>query len=156
MTPGEVNACLNKYTHKKNLNQKATRGLSLSLVCGSIKYPDAMEAHLETFSIRFFMENPQTRMSRDYGLAVAFAVHVWKAGKASSGKWLTARFFATKNCTASRSKARSSFLYLSAMCLLDYWTRIKELIIPVFWAIKGMHLDFDEKQHGTTKQWKPC
>ena len=54
-----------------------------------------------------------------------------------AGKWLTARFFATKKCTASRLKARSSLLYSSAMCLLDFWTRV----IPVFWAIKVMHFD---------------
>ena len=31
-------------------------------------------------------------------------------------------FFATKNYTASRLKARNSFLYPSAMCLLDFRT----------------------------------
>ena len=34
---------------------------------------------------------------------------------------------ATKNCTVSRLKARSSFLYPSTMCLLDFWTRKSEL-----------------------------
>ena len=79
-------------------------------------------------------------------LRLRFAVHVWTAGRASSGKWLTVRFFATKNCTVSRLKAPNSFLYPSAMCLLDFWT------IPVFWAIKVMHFDLIKKQHGGTKQ----
>ena len=38
-------------------------------------------------------------------------------------------FFATKNCTASLLKARTSFLYPFVMCLLNYWSRINELFL---------------------------
>ena len=67
-----------------------------------------------------------------------FAVHVWTAAKASSGKWFTAGVFAPENCTASRLKARTSFLYPFAICLLDFWSRIGELFL-FFWAVKVMH-----------------
>ena len=87
---------------------------------------------LGTFRIRFFIENrkPQTwecHVTTVLRSRLQFAVHVWTAGTASSGKWLTARFFASKNCTASRLEVRSSFLYPSVMCLLDFWTWINEL-----------------------------
>ena len=70
---------------------------------------------LGTFSIRFFMWNgkPQTakrHVTTALRSRLQFAVHVWTAGRASSGKWFTARFFATKNCTASRLKVWTSFL----------------------------------------------
>ena len=58
-----------------------------------------------------------------------FANYVWTAGRASSGKWFTARFFASKHCTASRLKARTSFLYPFAMFWLDFWSRINELFL---------------------------
>ena len=58
-----------------------------------------------------------------------FVVHVWTAGGASGGKWYTGRFFATKNCTASRLKVWTSLLYPFAMCLLDFWSRINELLL---------------------------
>ena len=80
-----------------------------------------------------------------------FAVHVWKAGRASSGKWFTARFFATKNWTVSRLKARSSFLYPFAMSLLDFWSRINELFL-FFGRLKWRSSTW-WKQHGGTKQW---
>ena len=57
-------------------------------------------------------------MSRDHG---RFAVHVWKAETAASGKWFTARRFATKNCTALRLKARRSFLYPPYGRLAKIW-----------------------------------
>ena len=37
-------------------------------------------------------------------------------------------FFATKICTASRLKVWTSFLHPFAMCLLDFWSRINELL----------------------------
>ena len=77
-------------------------------------------------------------MSRDHGLQ--FADHAWTAGSSSSGKWLTARFFATKNCTASRLKARNSFLYVYVGFLNS-----NQWFIPVFWAIKVMHFDLMKK-----------
>ena len=89
---------------------------------------------LETFSIRFFKGNckPQTvkcHVTTALRSRLQFAVHVWTAGRASSGKWFTARFFATKNCTASRLKVWTSFLYPFAMCLLDFWSRVNELLL---------------------------
>ena len=55
---------------------------------------------LGTFSIRFFVGNgkPQTakcHMTTALQSRLQFAVHVWTAGRASSGKWFTARFFAS-------------------------------------------------------------
>ena len=69
-----------------------------------------------------------------------FADHAWTAGSSSSGKWLTARFFATKNYTASRLKARNSFLYVYVGFLNS-----NQWFIPVFWAIKVMHFDLMKK-----------
>ena len=53
---------------------------------------------LETFSTRFFKENrkPQTAeclVTTALQSCLQFAVHIWTAGEASSGKWFTARFF---------------------------------------------------------------
>ena len=50
----------------------------------------------ETFSIRFFYGKPQTgkcHVTTVLRSLLQFAVHVWTEGRASSGKWLTARFF---------------------------------------------------------------
>ena len=80
-----------------------------------------------------------------------FAVHVWTAGRAFSGKWFTARFFVTKNCTALRLKVWTSFLYPVAMCLLDFWSPINELLLifgRLNWCISTWW-----KQHGGPKQW---
>ena len=64
---------------------------------------------LETFSIRFFMGNcklqtAQCHVTTALWSRLQFAVHVWTAERASSSKWFTARFFATKNWTALRLK----------------------------------------------------
>ena len=80
-----------------------------------------------------------------------FAVHVWTAGRASSGRWFTARFFATKNCTASRLKVWTSLLYPFAICLLDFWSRINELLL-IFGRWKWCTSTW-WKQHGGPKQW---
>ena len=80
-----------------------------------------------------------------------FAVHVWTAGRASSGKWFTARFFATKNCTASRLKVWTSFLHPFAMCLLNFWSRINELLL-IFGRLKLCTSTW-WKQHCGPKQW---
>ena len=84
-------------------------------------------------------------------LRLRFAVHVWTAGRASSGKWLTARFFATKNCTVSRLKAPNSFLI--SVCLCVYWIFELELMnYSCFLGDKSDAFRLDEKQHGGTKQ----
>ena len=80
-----------------------------------------------------------------------FAFHVWNAVGASSGKRFTARFFATKNYTASRLKVWTSFLYPFAMCLLDFWSRINELLLS-FGRLKWYTSTW-WKQHGGPKQW---
>ena len=85
------------------------------------------------FSITFFMGNckPQTakcHVTTALRSRLQFAVYFWTAGRASKGKSFTARFFATRNCTASRLKVWTSFLYPFAMCLLDFWSRINELL----------------------------
>ena len=57
------------------------------------------------------------------------------------------RFFATKNCTASRLNAQSSFLYLPAVLV-----RFLNLNYSCFLGDKSYALQLDEKQHGGTKQ----
>ena len=59
---------------------------------------------------------------RPCGLAVTFAVCSSRLNrrKGFQRKRFTARFFRTKNCTVSRLKAWTSFLYPFAMCLLDF------------------------------------
>ena len=99
---------------------------------------------IETFSIRFFLGNrkPQSRECHVTTVLLSrlpFGVHVWTTGRAFSGKWLTTRFFfASKNCAASRSKARVSFLYPPVMCYLDFWSRSNELFM--FWGEKNKEL----------------
>ena len=120
--------------------------------CKSERYQEL----LGTFSIRFFVGNgkPQTtkcHVTTALRSRLQFAVHVWTAGRASSGKWFTARFFATKNCTASRLKVWTSFLYPFAMCLLDFWSRINELLLS-FGRLKWCTSTW-WKQHGGPKQW---
>jgi len=102
-----------------------------------------MSGIIDTFSIRFFMGNckPQTaicHVTTALRPLLQFAIHVWTAGRASSRKWFTARFFATKNCTASLLKVWTSFLYLFALfatCLLGFWSRINELLL-IFGRLK--------------------
>ena len=111
---------------------------------------------IETFSIRFFMGNckPQTakcHVTTALRSRLQFAVHVWTAGRASSGKWFTATFFATKNCTASRLKVLTRFLYPFAMCLLDFWSRTNALLL-IFGQVKWFTSTW-WKQHGGPKQW---
>ena len=106
-----------------------------------------MVASKETFSIRFFMGNckpENVTWPRSYGRACSLRVHVWTEGRASSRQWL-----ATKNCTASRLKARSSFIYpptTNHSCVLGN---------------NSDALRLDEKQHGglnnkgLPKIWNP-
>ena len=96
-------------------------------------FPNSMSL-FETFSIRFFMVNSKRQTWRCHVTKVLrsrlqFAVLVWKARRASSGKWFTARFFAIKNCTASRFKARDRFLHPPVTCQWDCWTRINEFFL---------------------------
>ena len=110
---------------------------------------------LGTFSIRFFVGNGKRQTAKCHMTTalrsrLQFAVHVWTAGRASSGKWFTARFFATKNCTASRLKVWTSFLHPFAMCLLDFWSRINELLLN-FGRLKWCTSTW-WKQHGGPKQ----
>ena len=109
---------------------------------------------LGTFSIRFFVGNgkpqtPKCHVTTALRSRLQFAVHVCTAGRAPSGKWFTARFFATKNCTASRLKVWTSFLYPFAMCLLDFWSRINELLLS-FGRLKWCTSTW-WKQHGGPK-----
>ena len=81
-----------------------------------------VKAHkLETFSNRFFMQNRKPKNVTWPRSCGRFTVHVWTAEGASSGKWLTARLFATKNYTALRLKARRSFLYPPYERLVKIW-----------------------------------
>ena len=111
---------------------------------------------IETFSIRFFMGNGKPRTAKCLVTTalrsrLQFAVHVWTAGRAFSGKWFTASFFVTKNCTAWRLKVWTSFLYPVAMCLLDFWSRINELLL-IFGRLNWCTSTWWQ-QHGGPKQW---
>ena len=130
-----------KYTQTVILNAEISHQCPLA----------ANRPSLGTFSIRFFVGNgkPQTakcHVTKALRSRLQFAVHVWTAGRASSGKWFTARFFATKNCTAY-----CSFLYPFAMCLSDFWSRINELLLS-FGRLKWCASTW-RKQHGDPKQW---
>ena len=118
--------------------------------------PSSSGQIIGTFSIRFFVGNgtPQTakcHVTKTLRSRLQFAVHVWTAGRASSSKWFTARFFATKNCTASCLKVWNSFLYPFAMCLSDFWSRTNELLLS-FGRLKWC-TSTSWKQHGGPKQW---
>ena len=125
--------------------------IKLPKIIQCTNYRPVLEKKLGTFSITFFMGNckPQTakcHVTTALRSRLQFAVHVWTAGRASSGKWFTARFFATKNCTASRLKVRTSFLYPFSMCLLDFLSRINELLLS-FGRLKWWTSTW-WKQHG--------
>ena len=113
---------------------------------------------IETFSIRFFMANrkPENVMwprscSRVCRLEFTFER---QEGLAAVSDLRQGFFFASKNCAASRLKARVSFLYPPVMCYLDFWSRSNELFM--FWGEKNKELRIYEKQHSGTKQWTPC
>ena len=93
---------------------------------------------IETFSITFFMGNCKTqtanrKMSRDHGLAVTFAV------------------CSSRLNSDSRLKVWTSFLYPFAICLLDFRSRINELLL-IFGRLKCCTSTW-WKQHGNPKQW---
>ena len=104
--------------------------------------------------IRFFYGKLQTakcHMTTALWSRLQYAVHVSTAGRASSGKWFTARFSATKSRTASPLKVWTSFLYPFAMCLLDFASRINELLL--FFGRFQWCTSTWWKQHGGPKQW---
>ena len=166
---------INNYSHVAQEQQKSMSGIlsgSTSLLSKQqnskvqrrqqqgysrvLCFTEEISPSIETFSIGFFLGNckPQTakcHVTTALRSRLQFAVHVWTAGRASSGKWFTARFFATKNCTASRLKVWTSFLYPFAMCLLDFWSRINELLL-IFGRLKWCTSTW-WKQHGGPKQW---
>ena len=99
---------------------------------------------------------PQTanlKVSRDTVLRLRFqlAVHVWTTGRASCGKWLTARLFASKICTASRLKAGNSF-FIRLRCVCWIYD-LESMNYSCFLGHKSDALRLDEKQQGGTKQW---
>ena len=111
----------------------------------------------ETFSIRFFMANRKpgnVMWPRSYCHVCRLEFAFERQEGLSAVTDLRQGFFASKNCTASRLKARLSFLYPPVMCYLDFWSRSNELL--VFLGEKSKELRIYEKQHGGTKQWTPC
>ena len=75
------------------------------------------------------------RMSCDHNLAVAFAVHVWMAGRASSNKWLTAR--------------QEIAFYMLFRCVCWIFD-LKSMNYSCFLGNKSDVVRLDEKQHGGT------
>ena len=144
----------------KNIMCEAVRGAQFVVISSQISALSFnllfrfCKIRIETFNIRFFMENckPANRkMSRDQGFAVTFAVHVWTAGRVSSDKWFTARFLATKNCTASRLKVWTSF-YIHLRCVC--WICDLESM-NYCWFFGGLRSCTSTwwKQHGGPKKW---
>ena len=76
------------------------------------------------FGIKFILE-----ICKQQNITRSVCSSCLKGRKGFQRLVIYATFFATKNCTASRLKARSSFLYPFAMCLLNFWTRINELYL---------------------------
>ena len=97
----------------KQLNHATTY---LSTPCGNHT--------IETFSIMFSWQTADCHVT-----TALRSRSPLNPGRASSGKWFTAMFFAIKNCTASRLKARTWFLYQFAKYLLDFRSRINELFL---------------------------
>ena len=62
------------------------------------------------------------------------------------------KVFWTKNCTALRLKVWTSFLHPFAMCLLDFWSRINELLL-IFGRLKWCTSTW-WRQYGGPKQWR--
>ena len=104
---------------------------------------------LETFSNRFFMENRKPKNVTWPQSCGRFPVHVWTAEWASSGKWLTARLFATKNCTALPLKARRSFLY-------PPYERLANIEIQATWNCKRVsaNCSLHEKPNAKGLYWE--
>ena len=82
---------------------------------------------IETFSIRFFKGNrkPKNVMWPRSCCRVCRLEFTFERQEVTYGKV----FFASKNCTVLRLKARISFLYLPVMCYLDFWSRSNELFM---------------------------
>ena len=79
-------------------------------------------------------------MSRDCGLVLRFSSLLFTFERQEGrpeGSDLRQGFLPLKIVQPLRLKARSSFLYPSAMCLLDVWTRINELSL----LLEVMHFD---------------
>ena len=85
------------------------------------------------------LETANRKMSRDHGLGVTFAVCSSRLNRRKGFQrytsYLRQSFFATKNCTVSRLKVWTSFWYPFAMRLLDFWSRINELLL-IFGRLK--------------------
>lgn len=96
--------------------------------------------------MRFFMGNGKPQTAKCHVTMALRSRLQFAAGRASSGKWFTARFFCHKNCKASPLKVWTSFLYPFAMCLLDFWCRINELLL-IFGRLKWCTSTW-WKQHG--------
>ena len=91
-----------------------------------------------TFSIKFFKENckPQTakcHVTTALRSRLQFTFEPQEGIPAVSDLWQG--FLPQKNCTASHLKVWTSFLYLFAMCVLDFWSRINELLL-IFGRLK--------------------
>ena len=87
---------------------------------------------IETFSIRFFMENrkPGNVMWPRSCCRVCRLEFTFERQEGLSAiSDLRQGFFASKNCTAWRLKVQISFLYLPVMCYLDFWSRSNELVV---------------------------
>ena len=114
---------------------------------------------IETFSIRFLMGNckPGNVMWPLHVLLsrLPFGVNVWTAGRAFSGKWLTARFVLSLKIVQPTFKGTNQ-LSISTYDVVLRFLISKQWVIYVFGRKKRSISNY-EKQHGSTnKQWTPC
>ena len=107
------------------------------------------------FIIRFFMGNwkPQNvTWPRSCGHVRSFEFTFEpREGLPAVSNLRQGLIFAKKNCTASRLKVWTNFLYPFAMSLLDFWSPIHELLL-IFGRLKWCTSTW-WKQHGGPKQW---
>ena len=107
------------------------------------------------FIIRFFMGNckPQNvTWPRSCGHVRSFQFTFEpREGLPAVSNLRQGLIFATKNCTASRLKVWTSFLYPFAISLLDFWSPIHELLLifgprKSYLASEGVSLLFTRKR----------
>ena len=110
---------------------------------------------LETFSIRFFDGKPQTpkyHVTTALRSLLQIAVHVWTAGRASSGKWFTARIFLPLKIVQILVLRHELAFYIRLRCARWIFD-LESMNYFCFLDDKSDALRLDEKQHGGTKQW---
>ena len=98
---------------------------------------------LETCSIRFFDGKPQTpkyHVTTALRSLLQIAVHVWTAGRASSGKWFTARIFLPLKIVQILVLRHELAFYIRLRCVRWIFD-LESMNYFCFLTIKVMHFD---------------